>query len=52
MRLWNSAEAEHTVGHAYSTIANEIEKIVNSYIEDTHSFLMHMKTGAGPTLRS
>lgn len=34
MRLWNSAEAEHTVGHAYSTIANEIEKIVNSYIED------------------
>ena len=30
MRLWNSAEAEHTVGHAYSTIANEIEKIVNS----------------------
>lgn len=34
MRLWNSAEAEHTVGRAYSTIANEIEKIVNSYIED------------------
>ena len=34
MRLWNSAEAEHTVGQAYSKIANEIERIVNSYIED------------------
>lgn len=34
MRLWNSAEAEHTVGHAYSKIANEIERIVNSYIEE------------------
>ena len=33
MRLWNSAEAEHTVGHVYSKIANEIERIVNSYIE-------------------
>lgn len=34
MRLWNSAGAEHTVGHAYGTIANEIETIVNSFIED------------------
>ena len=34
MRLWNSAEAEHTVGQAYSKIANEIDRIVNSYIED------------------
>ncbi|WP_071059047.1 Imm44 family immunity protein [Pelistega sp. MC2] len=34
MRLWTSAEAEHTVGQEYSKIVRGIEKIVNSYIED------------------
>ncbi|ADU92510.1 Imm44 family immunity protein [Taylorella equigenitalis] len=34
MRLWISAEAEHTVGSEFIKIANEIEKIVNFYLED------------------